>query len=79
MEITRYIGSFESKKTMKYILVGGNPFRMYTGTLTYTGLDVVAKSDSLEEIKKAFNDRYDDCGGLLMIIDTETGEPASVD
>lgn len=62
--------------TNRYIVVGGIPFRSYTGTGTYTGLKVVGSSNNKRAIKKLVKDSYDACGGLLTIIDTTTGKEA---
>lgn len=58
----------------RYILIGGLPFRNYTGTLTYTGLKLVGQSDSLTEIGKLATRKFEEHGGLLLALDTETGE-----
>jgi len=58
---------------MKYFIIGGNPFTMYTGTTAITGLYVVGKTDTLEEAKKMFQEKWDECGGVLLIIDAATG------
>ena len=55
----------------RYILVGGH----YTGTGRYTGLSVVGSADTVEEAKEATNKQYEECGGLLLWIDTLTGKP----
>jgi hypothetical protein len=65
-------------KHPKYIVVGGNPFRGYTNTLSFTSLNVVGSSSSVEEIKKIVNENFDSCGGLLIIVDTETGQQANI-
>lgn len=57
----------------RYVVVGGHPFRMYTGTTTFTGLKLVGKTDSKEEAVELFNTHYEDCGGLLMIVDLDEG------
>ena len=63
---------------MRYLLVGGRPFSDLSGTLTFTGIDIIASSDDGEEIKKMVPYQYDVCGGLLLIIDTETGKEAEL-
>lgn len=63
---------------MKYILVGGNPFRMYTGTTTFTSLKVVATCQTKDEARQLWNQHYEDCSGLMLIIDAETGQPADM-
>ena len=62
---------------MKYIVVGGKPFTGYTGTLTYTGLKIVGKTDDAEEASSMCKDNWDECGGLFLVIDTETGEASA--
>ncbi len=62
----------------KYIVVGGSPFRGYTNTLSFTGLDVVGKGNSVEEIREIVKGKYDECGGLLLIIDAERGTIADI-
>lgn len=61
----------------KYIVVGGNPIRSYTQTLTFTGLTVVGHADSKEELATLVREQYDACGGLLLVIDSATGLPAT--
>ena len=58
----------------KYITVGGVPFRGYTGTLTFTGLRVIGRSQTLEQVKELVKDQYDEIGGLHLVIDAETGK-----
>lgn len=62
---------------MRYIVVGGNP-EVYTGVVTYTSIGIVGKADTLEEAKTIFNLKYDECGGLLVVIDMHTGEEISM-
>ena len=57
-----------------YIVVGGNPFRGYTNTLTFTSLKVVGKASSQEELKKLVEDNYEACAGLMIVIDSSTGK-----
>ncbi len=64
-------------KHTKYIVVGGNPFRGYTGTLSFTSLNVIGSSSSVEEIKNIVNENFDACGGLFHL-DTETGQQANI-
>lgn len=61
-----------------YIIVGGRPFTMYTGTTTYTGLSVVGNAASKEEAKAIVLAQYEECGGLLLVIDSETGKEADL-
>jgi hypothetical protein len=57
-----------------YILIGGSPFRSYTGTTTFTGIYVVWTGTTLKEARKQIKERFDDCGGLLLLIDGKTGK-----
>lgn len=62
----------------KYIVVGGSPFRGYTNTLSFTSLDVVGKGNTVDEITDIVREKYDECGGLMLVIDTETGSVADI-
>ena len=55
----------------KYSVVGGNPFRH-----SYTGLRVVGVCDTPEEVKALVDKHYEGYGGLMLVIDLETGQPA---
>lgn len=56
-------------KYKRFIVVGGNPFTGYTGTTTYTSLKIIGYVDSKEELKKLVEDSYEECGGLMHVID----------
>jgi hypothetical protein len=58
----------------RYTVIGGNYYRSYTGTGTFTGLDIVGKCDTIEELKEILKEKYEECGGLIAVVDTETGE-----
>ena len=62
----------------KYCVVGGCPFRSYTGTMSFTGLQVVGTCDTDEELRRVIDDAYQDCGGLVMVIDLEIGKESTV-
>ncbi|MGW8180641.1 MAG: hypothetical protein ACWGQW_18055 [bacterium] len=64
---------------MKYIIVGANPFRMANNTLTFTSLSVVGNAKTKEEAYQVYEDNYDRCGGLLLVIDITTGLAADLD
>lgn len=53
----------------RYILIGGVPFRGYTGTLTYTGLTEVGRVSTQADLQKLIKKKYDECGGLFHIFD----------
>ncbi len=59
---------------MKYIVVGGDPFRSYTGTGTFTGISCIGFADTYDEARVLVTDNYDACGGLIEVFDTSTGE-----
>lgn len=68
---------FRNEETMKkYIIVGGKPIMVYTGTGTFTEINVVGTTNSIKEARKIYCDKYDECGGLLLIINAITGEAA---
>lgn len=67
----RLIGQDASSK--RYVLIGGNPFRGYTGTQTYTSLRVVDSFETEAEANQGWKQHYEDCGGLMLILDTHTG------
>lgn len=60
---------------MSYLVVGGNPIKIYTGTTTYTSLRKIALVHSYEEACNVVDDNYDKCKGLIEVFDTETGDP----
>lgn len=60
----------------RYSIIGGNPFRGYTGTGTFTSLKVAELCNTEEEVKAAVTKHYETCGGLLLVIDLQTGMPA---
>jgi len=57
----------------KYIVVGGNPYQSYTGTISYTGINILGSAKTAKEVKDIMNKHYDDCSGLILTIDLETG------
>lgn len=61
---------------MKYSVIGGDPFTMYTGTVSFTGLKVVGIAETEQEALKLIEDNNEDCGGLMLVIDLQTGMPA---
>ena len=50
-----------------YLVIGGNPFRMYTGTTTFTGLRKIGEYSSYGQAEKAVLENFDECGGLIEI------------
>ncbi len=65
---------------MRYIIVGGRPFshHMNRGTVTFSSLKVVGGSDTIEGVKRIWTDKYEECGGLMLVVDTTTGLEAEI-
>lgn len=60
----------------RYILVGSSYMgRDIRGSRMDMGLQVVGSADTYEEAKALTTLKYDQCGGLLLWIDTQTGLP----
>lgn len=57
----------------RYLVIGGLPYKSYTGTGTFTGLRVIAYVDDLELAKEQVRQNYEDCSGLIICVDVETG------
>ena len=57
----------------KYVVIGGNPIQLFRGGTAFTGLYKVgeANDDTLQEL---VDEAYEKCGGLLFVLNTETGE-----
>ena len=64
---------------MRYLVIGGIPFTGYTGTETYTDLTIRGGAPTVEAAQTIFDAFYDESGGLLIIVDTATGEEVSRD
>ena len=62
----------------RYLVIGGKPFRCYTGTGTFTGLVEVGKATTVERARALVKANYEACGGLLMIIDLVNGCEVSI-
>ena len=56
---------------MKFIVVGGIPFRTYTGTVTYTGLKELGQLKTKEEANKCIEDNFDESGGLILLTEVK--------
>ncbi len=56
------------KNKYKYLIVGGNPFLVYT-----KGLRVIGRVHTEDEVRKLVAEHYDECAGLMLIIDLDTG------
>lgn len=57
-----------------FIVIGGNPFRSYTGTGTVTALRIVGTFSTVEKAKQECAAKWDECGGLLIVVDGHTGK-----
>ena len=63
----------------RFLVVGGLPFRSYTGTGTFTGLRLVGATDSDDEVAVLVNDNYDACGGLIHVFDLDHLDEETID
>lgn len=68
-------GEKMSNDKPKFAIIGGIPFRGYT--MTYLGLKVVKVTSNKAETTDTINKYWDECGGLVIVIDLETGEEVS--
>ncbi len=53
----------------KFLVIGGKPFVGYTRTTTYTDIRILGFFALLDEAEDCVRANYDDCGGLISIID----------
>ena len=59
----------------RYAVVGGNYYRSPGyGHGMFTSISVLIKTDNLEEANEVVKEKYDDCGGLIYIVDMLEGE-----
>lgn len=61
----------EFLRPKRFILIGGVPFRGYTGTLTYTELKEVGRVNTKKQLKDLMDKNNDACGGLFHVVDLE--------
>jgi hypothetical protein len=54
----------------RYIIIGGNPMSMYNGTTTFTSLRVIGKTNDHNKAQEIADHNYDQCAGLIDIVDT---------
>ena len=64
----------DNKSVGRYVIIGATPFRGYTNTLTYTSLNVVESTDDKDDVPRLVALQYEECGGLLIVMDRLTGE-----
>lgn len=65
-------------ESCRYIIIGGNYFQAYSGTGTFTDLSVVGEGNTKEEIRAVIDEIYDKCGGLVLVLDRQTGREADL-
>lgn len=63
-----------SKTTDRYVIIDGKPFQDYNSTTVFTSLDVIFSTNCFNELKELAAEAYDECAGLIMVLDTETNE-----
>jgi len=54
---------------MKYIVVGGEPFRVYTGTTTFISIRELGQFETKEEAEECVTKNYTECGGLINLFE----------
>jgi len=59
----------------QYIVVGGNPFTGYTGTMSYTSLRSLGTFSSKEEAEECREEMWEECGGLIEVFPVEIKKP----
>lgn len=52
-----------------FTIIGGNPFISFTGNQMFTGLRIVDKVETFQEMEKVVKENFEDCGGLILILD----------
>lgn len=55
---------------MTYIVIGGIPVSSFTGTITFSGLEVVGVTEDRKEVEKIVKEKFDECRGLLIVVDS---------
>ena len=61
----------EQSSFKKYIVVGGNPFTMYTGTTTFTALKKLGIFNTKKEASICIDLYYDECAGLIEMFEVQ--------
>lgn len=51
-----------------YTVIGGNPFVDFSGTVTFTGVRIVGKCSTFDEMEKIAKDYYHECAGLILVL-----------
>jgi hypothetical protein len=52
--------------------------RCYTETISFTSLKVIGKTNSKQELSDMVKANYEDCGGLLQVIDLDHENDPSI-
>lgn len=60
-----------------FTIIGGNPFTDCTGTTSFSGLRIVQKTESFEDMKQIVSDCFDEVGGLILVL--FNGEELEID
>lgn len=61
----------EYPKNKLYIVVGGTPFRTYTGTTSFTSIKELCRTTNQSEANNVVKDTYEECCGLIHIIEVD--------
>ena len=80
-EVKRLCLDIQSRwlKMSKYLVVGGVPFIDYRNSKTFLSIRKVGLASTIEEVEKLVADNYDDCGGVIQVFSTETGDIVNTD
>lgn len=62
----------EYDKVMKFIVIGGKPQR--SKVVPFTGLKCLGVTDSQDEALSIADKAEKECGGLIEVFNTETGQ-----
>lgn len=57
----------------RYVLIGGIPIYPGYGPMSFAGLSIYDYASTEEEMTRKSKEHYNDCGGIYIWIDRETG------
>ena len=57
----------------RYTVVGGNTVTGMNGYTLFHSLRCICTTDDPEDARQAVSDNWDECGGLMLVIDNTTG------
>ncbi len=63
----------DSYSEARYHVIGGNPWRVFNGTTTFSSLRTLGVNLTKKEAEECVNRLYDESGGLLLVVNAATG------